>query len=621
MRALSRGVTVAVMLLLAGCSTQTTDPVFDNPLDPNGGAPIPAPEEVTLVVGSNSVQISWSAPTGAEVDQYAVFRRWVDDPQGGDTKLLTKTGGTSYTDAGARNGRTYSYEVAAGSNGRFGDRSDPVEVTPGLFTMVLAGDSPRTSSRSVTAVLGAPLGTAGVQLSEDSSFPGAAWRPYAPTTTWTLSPGDGEKTVYARFRLADGSLSVPVSDTVILDTRAVITSVSFDGGTVRSPGETVHFRLDAGEPDGAATVDVSGLFTGLPLFDDGSHGDAAAGDGIYERAVEIPGGTSVTSAAVRGRFTDAAGNVAASVDAQRTLTVREAPEGVTLLDLIPSAPSEPARVVVRWTQSLAPDFASYRVFRDTTAQIDDSSPQLTVINSRTTVDYLDLEAAEGKTYWYRIYVRNGAGLETGSNALSITLDNVRPPAPVTLNQPDGTAPDRIALSWSRNLDGDFAAYRVYRNETGAVDPGDVLVADIGDSRRVYWDDAGLTENTEYYYRVYTVDTGGNTARSNEVSARTANLPPPAVTLNAATAVVDTAATLSWTASDAHDFARYRLYRSLSPSVSTASTLVADLAEQDAVSYRDTGLDANTRYYYRVFVEDDGPDAKTTGSNVVEVLTP
>jgi fibronectin type 3 domain-containing protein len=612
---------LAALFVVAGCSTRTTDPVFDNPLDPGSGTRLSRPTAVTVAVGNNRVKLSWTPPEGTVPDDYAVFRTRTDGDPPHDTKLVARPADTTYTDTDVRNGRTYTYELASGKDGKFGERTETVDAAPALFTVVIAGDAPRVNGQAVQLTVGGPAATEAVQVGEDPAFSGASWRRMASTLTWTLSPGDGEKTVYARFRLADGTESLPVTDQVTLDTRAVIGSVSFDGDPVRTPGESIHFRLDAGETDGAATVDVAGLFGGLPLFDDGTSGDPTAGDGVYERDATIPGGTTTLGAVVRGRFTDAAGNVAAQVDAARTLSVREAPEAVTLLDLTASLPPDPAQVVVRWTQSLDNDFASYLVYRDTTDTVDPSDPLAGTITNRSTVNVTDGGLEEGMTYYYRVYVRTSLGLETGSNTLAVAVPNVRPPSAVRLNDPDGTGYTRLALSWTRNPELDFAAYRVYRNEDGAVDDNDLLVGEITDREHTYLDDDGLIENTVYHYRVYTVDTAGLTARSNEVEGRTANQKPPAVVLDAASAVVDTAATLTWSQSDVHDFASYRLYRSESPSVSSSSVLVSEISDRDGTSFRDKDLTPGTHYYYRVFVVDDGPSPESSGSNVVDVVTP
>jgi hypothetical protein len=155
-----------------------------------------------------------------------------------------------------------------------------------------------------------------------------------------------------------------------------------------------------------------------------------------------------------------------------------------------------------------------------------------------------------------------------------------------------------------------------------VTDADTMIASIQDIDRSFFDDHGLVENSTYHYRVYVVDRGNLTTRSNEVEATTDNEPPAAVLLGAATAVDSTAATLTWGQSLAHDFASYRLYRDVNPTVSTSSHLVVQIDERSVLSFRDTTLSSSTLYYYRVFVFDSGtsPGPKSTGSNAVSFTT-
>jgi len=59
----------------------------------------------------------------------------------------------------------------------------------------------------------------------------------------------------------------------------------------------------------------------------------------------------------------------------------------------------------------------------------------------------------------------------------------------------------------------------------------------------------------------------------------------------------------WTMSTASNFMSYRLYRGATANVTTSSELVVTRDPRSAVSYTDTALDANTKYFYRVFVID------------------
>jgi fibronectin type 3 domain-containing protein len=245
------------------------------------------------------------------------------------------------------------------------------------------------------------------------------------------------------------------------------------------------------------------------------------------------------------------------------------------------------------------------------------------ITTATTAELKDTDVIEGRTYYYRVFVRNQIGLETGSGTTSVNVPNLRPPAAVTLNSPDGISDSRLTLKWSKTTSEDFAAYRVYRNETGAVTEQDNMVGEIRDVEQLYFDDMNLVENTLYYYRVVVADQAGLTTRSNEVQARTTNLPPPAVILSPGTDLDFTAAPLSWSKSNVHDFASYKLFRDTQSTVSSGSTLVVELKDAEATAYRDTALVSGHTYYYRVYVVDDGvtPKPEQTGSNVVEVTTP
>jgi len=78
--------------------------------------------------------------------------------------------------------------------------------------------------------------------------------------------------------------------------------------------------------------------------------------------------------------------------------------------------------------------------------------------------------------------------------------------------------------------------------------------------------------------------------------------------------------LNWNASTLPTFASYQVYRSLTSTVTENSTLVASITDPSVNTFTDTGLDARTTYYYRVFLVDDrdtwspsGVVSATTGS--------
>lgn len=604
---------------LTSCGVDTDEPSFDNPLDPSQGSGLPIPEAISIAVGDNVVELTWSLPAEETADEYAVFRRQTAPVNEAQERLIARTTAATYRDTGVRNGYGYAYRIAAGRAGQFGPRTAEWAAEPGLFAIILAGGGPITNDRTVGVEFYAPTATA-LQLSEDADAFTDPWYPATGGVPWTLSAGDGEKTLYGRFRLADGSESTPVFDSINLDTQAAIESFAFAGATTRAPGEQITFTLVAGEPHGTATVTVNGLFYDVSLYDDGTHGDGTVDDGTYARTLEIPAATRVLNETVIGDFADEAGNVATSLPAARLLTVRAAPLPVVLLEPHLAEPPDAASVSLCWSLTETEDFSAYCVFRSADAQVDSTDYLLATISSSLTVQFEDHDVTEGEDYAYRVYVRDLQGSVAGSNTVTVTVPNVRAPGPVTIQAQQAVSTSRIALAWSRSADGDFAAYRIYRNQTGAVSEEDTLAGEVTDVEQTYWDDEALRENTTYYYRIYIIDEAGLIARSNEVSVQTSNAAPVAVALYAATGIDSTSAEISWAASTAHDFAAYRLYRDEIATVTTTADLVAELDDASFTAYHDTDLSPGTHYYYRVFVVDDASDPEVVGSNTIDFTT-
>jgi len=55
-----------------------------------------------------------------------------------------------------------------------------------------------------------------MMIANESDFIGQGWEAYAAEKDWNLTAGNGEKTVYARFKDSANNISNPVQDTIIL---------------------------------------------------------------------------------------------------------------------------------------------------------------------------------------------------------------------------------------------------------------------------------------------------------------------------------------------------------------------------------------------------------------------
>lgn len=201
---------------------------------PPGSAPT-TPTGVSATAADKQVTVSWTAVTGAT--SYNIY--W------SNSTGVTKTNGTQITGAaspyihtGLTNGTTYYYVVTAvNSYGESGESSQ-VNAMPSSGTDVTApsnttaadftnsGES-STSSTSVTLAISATdtVGVTAYYTSETSSTPSASasgWTAITSTTSYsasvsfTLSSGDGTKTVYVWFKDAAGNVSVSTNDSITL---------------------------------------------------------------------------------------------------------------------------------------------------------------------------------------------------------------------------------------------------------------------------------------------------------------------------------------------------------------------------------------------------------------------
>jgi fibronectin type 3 domain-containing protein len=284
----------------------------------------------------------------------------------------------------------------------------------------------------------------------------------------------------------------------------------------------------------------------------------------------------------------------------------------------PNDPQETSMSLL-WTQAHATNFAFYRIVRADTAGALTAPTRVNVsdISSVTTTTYTDQGLEQNKDYYYQVLVYDQVGAFAASNEVRGHTKDLAPVA-VTLETPTAVSQTELTLSWSKNDEDDFASYKIYRSTEPSVDVTDQLIATITRSDVTTYRDSGLQENTRYYYRVFVFDNGGTSSPSNEVGPRTLNAPPTAVTLTGNATDRSDEVDLNWTENHDHDFLEYRIYRDQSPSVGTNSTLARAVTERTSLAFLDHDLQENTRYYYRVFVADNGDSV--TASNEISVLT-
>jgi chitodextrinase len=198
---------------------------------------------------------------------------------------------------------------------------------------------------------------------------------------------------------------------------------------------------------------------------------------------------------------------------------------------------------------------------------------------------------------------------------SVVIDTQAPTAPANLTAIATST--QITLNWSISTDNvGVKEYQVERSNSATA--GFVFITLVNSNSYI---NANLTANTTYYYRVRAVDAAGNFSSYSSISsARTGAAPvadtqAPTVPTNLLATASSTQITLTWTRStDNVAVTQYRLERS-----NSATSGFTSLTTVATNSYVNTGLNASTRYYYRVRAADAAGNLSNY-SSIVNAIT-
>ncbi len=202
--------------------------------------------------------------------------------------------------------------------------------------------------------------------------------------------------------------------------------------------------------------------------------------------------------------------------------------------------------------------------------------------------------AASTEYFYRVRAFNGSGNSAYSNEANATTQSppAPPNAPTSLNATAISA-SQINLAWTDNASNEDG-FKIER-KTGAGG----TYAEVGSvaANVTSFSNTGLAASTQYFYRVFAHNTGGNSAFSNEANATTTGtVTIPAVpTSLTATAVSSSQINLTWV-DNANNEDGVKIERRTG--ASTTYTEIAIVAA-NVTSYSNTGLTANTKYGYRI----------------------
>ncbi|MDD3887527.1 MAG: Ig-like domain-containing protein [Patescibacteria group bacterium] len=136
-----------------------------------------------------------------------------------------------------------------------------------------------TNTTAVTLNLSASSDAYQMMVSESATFVGASWETYATSKNFTLSSGDGTKTVYVKYRDKLLSESTGISSTIILDeTKPTVTSAIAVPNPAKPGNVTVSLVFsETMDTTVSPTVNITGLVSSPYLVAQTSYGNLWTG--------------------------------------------------------------------------------------------------------------------------------------------------------------------------------------------------------------------------------------------------------------------------------------------------------------------------------------------------------
>lgn len=308
--------------------------------------------------------------------------------------------------------------------------------------------------------------------------------------------------------------------------------------------------------------------------------------------------------------------VSAWAQAPQNLTATEGDEAVSLTWEAPTVEAEDSLLC-------------YRVYRDTTSITDnpedETDHRIANPGPAESPSYTDTEVTNGVTYYYRVTAEiaededgsvscgDAAAEESGfSNQASATPGAPAPPSELGAEGDDGS----VELSWTANSEDDLAGYDVYRSTVSFDDSADATRVNGSLVTGTTYRDDGVSNGTEYFYRITAVDEAGNrSGLSNQASATPADTTAPSPPTGLDATGGDQEVVLQWDSNAEADMAdgSYEVHRSTTGGfVPDEQTLVEEEVGHTGggESYTDDGRGVlpapsnGTTYYYRVLAVDE-----------------
>jgi parallel beta-helix repeat protein len=284
-----------------------------------------------------------------------------------------------------------------------------------------------------------------------------------------------------------------------------------------------------------------------------------------------------------------------------------------VVDWIPSAPKGLSvdnvsghEVVLSWEPNSECDLGGYHVFMNNTGNGSEGPFHFIESVSNSTTETIIPNLIEETTYHFVIMAFDHIHSNSSfSNVVSATtLDVTAPDAPKGLVA-EATSGSTIDLTWAANTEKDLMGYQIYMNDTGTGPAGLYHIINITINKKTSYTVDALVEETAYYFKLQAFDEVPNISPFSKLANATTPDTTPPVTPTGLKVINTTYdfIMLTWDPNPEKDVIGYRLFR-YDSKVNTAKKFEPSGGLIKETQFKDTGLNDNTIYYYRLLALDD-----------------
>lgn len=556
-------------------------------------APSP-PRNLTAEGGDGMVTLTWQEPAddgGLPVLGYNIYR---GTSSGGEEFLIAVLLVTTYIDVlGIENGVTYYYQVTA-FNPEESGRSNEASATPGGAPTVPG--PPRdlnATAGNATVILtwSAPTDDGGSPITNYYIYRGIVsggevfLDSVADVLTYTDTAVMNGVTYYYQVSAKNDAGEGPLADEASATPNAPQTPPEAPESLVATAGDgRVTLTWSAPPDDGGSPITNYNVYRGIV-----SGGELileTVGNVLtYTDTLVINGVTYYYKVSAKNDVGEGPLSNEASATPQSSDQVPGAPENLV-------AAAGDATVSLEWSAPAddgGSPITNYNLHRGTSPG--GESLYKAVGN---VLSYLDSDVLNGVTYYYKVSAENDVGEGVLSNEASATPIGV-PGAPQNLR---ATAGDRtVTLDWSPPGDNGGSPITNYNLYRGTSPGGESPYKEVGNV--LSYSDNEVSNGVTYYYNVSAVNSVGEGALSDEVSATPESVPDAPRDLSAIGG--NRTVTLAWNApvSDGGTpIINYNIYRGTSPG---PGSLIATV---EVRSFLDSEGENGVTYFYQVTAVND-----------------